>query len=470
MLFLLKQDFEFEEFYREASEYLEDTLELRRMKAECDARFYYKVDEEICSRFEEKEKQYYVLVRDFSRAAFFGKQGLVEREKELYHRVLHEVEQMENPQDNMPILDLVIDAAFFLKDLEKFRKYTAHKNSLEKDSLYQAFERELENRTEEAEVLFCEYFKRHPDVSTFHILNGFYCRHGMKEKSVQLFEDALADMDKLVYHADSFYEGYIFNVMNQWKDINGALGLYVRFYDKFEDMAILREVEEVLKPQAADYGALEERICWNEYILTHAPIEVQPHIYRDMFFLYLTNYKLWEAEHVLDIMQKKHLPIEKECRNFVNILRRPQKQGCYTKYPTGLMQAVERNRQRMGLYPEYYSFSYTLMGSMILIPVQILVLLFMHGRERELENFQKIYLTYSGIISLQKSLYAREDALFRNINRWVRTSEKVILCAPTLVECAKERQTHDRHSPERIQMDVFAREHPEVVELFAEFA
>lgn len=469
VLFLLKRDFEFEEFYQKAGEELPDHIDLRRMKAECDARFYYRAPSED-DGFEEGEQQYFEMVSQYARAGFYKMQGRLQDSQRLYREILGKAEKYAAPGMERKYLDLMMDAAFFSKDLERYRRYWSFRQEgQQEEGIYPAFEKELEGEVEQAQCLFTAYFERHPDISTFQILNGFYIRQNMRDKSAELFEKAM-QLPGLIYHADIFYRDYILCMMQEWKDIDKALELYIRFHDSFEDMEILRELEEILKPHVADYGDMESRVCWNRYLLKHAPMEVKPHIYENMFFLCLTNYQLWEAEHILTEMKGEGLPVQTAWRYCIDIMRRPQRRGCYGRFAAHLPSYWQKDQQSIRCYPQFRFYCFGMQGKEILLPVRILMQLFLAKREKELSHFKKVYLVYAGIISLQKSLYSAEDALFRSIHQWIRGAENVALCAPSLLACSKERLSQKKHSPERIQMDAFAGEHPQVQVLFPEFA
>ena len=72
---------------------------------------------------------------------------------------------------------------------------------------------------------------------------------------------------------------------------------------------------------------------------------------------------------------------------------------------------------------------------------------------------------YAGVIQLQNSLWAGEDAFLRMVLQWLGKAENVRLAAPDfLTICAHApKERNYKYMAEDIQLKLFCKNHPEVI-------
>ena len=72
---------------------------------------------------------------------------------------------------------------------------------------------------------------------------------------------------------------------------------------------------------------------------------------------------------------------------------------------------------------------------------------------------------YAGIINLQSSLWAGESPFIRMVLQWIGKADNVVISAPDFLNACKyaPKQYNKEHKAEKIQMELFSKEHPEVI-------
>lgn len=486
VLFLMHYDYEFEMFWDAAKADIEMEEDILLLKAECDARFMYQVSEELLNKLSKDHRLYIELVQDISLAGFFADRKMLENSKQLYRKIKDTLEvEIEGKtrietyiqSGEMRFLDFCLDSALFTGDLATYQKYMKLSEKYRgKDMLLYAFEQELMQQNEAAENILNQCYEMHPDVSSFQVQNGFYLRHGQREKSLALFEKNLAESKDGLYDRISFFTVYIHQQFQHWQDIGKAIVLYRRFYNEFlADPSRQVELEEMLKPFLADYANADERCEWNRKMLKTSPRIVHKQFYEQMMALYLSNFRLNEAEQILKEavadMGIENFPKENlMMQHWVDVLRRKQKKTFYThERPRFSLAYLKGDIKRVATDALYRTENFGCLGQKVLLPIRILLLMQYHGRQKELEGFERIYLVYAGSIQLQKSLCAVEDPFLRQMLQWMEHAENVTLCAPSFKGMCEAYPENKHFKLEQMQMDVYAAEHKEVIKLFREF-
>lgn len=115
--------------------------------------------------------------------------------------------------------------------------------------------------------------------------------------------------------------------------------------------------------------------------------------------------------------------------------------------------------------PRFIQDCFGACGGEILISIEHLLIVFRRNRKKELESISKIYIMYAGIINLQSSLWAGESPFLRMVLQWIGKADNVVMSAPDFLNACKyaPKQYKKGHSVERIQMELFSKEHPEVI-------
>lgn len=305
-LFMMNRFYEYEELWERAYDYLQKGEHEWLLKAEVDARYLYIINSTAVDQLSETNRLYIKCVRLYYLASYHRRVGDIVGENRLYTRILRLLDEEVDGRkrleiycegDDLRFLAMGIDAAFFTGNVDMFHKYKmlSKKYDSKEDRLRDALELEMMGDWDGAETLLAEEYRDNPDVSTFTILNGCYLRHGEKclsdqgdaiddkiacrklcrDKSHTLYEDVLSGKGAPLFDELSFYQGYILNEINIWRDISHAMRLYSRFYERLKtEPDILYEIEEVLKQIVFDFTDMTERIERNRKMLTISPLEV----------------------------------------------------------------------------------------------------------------------------------------------------------------------------------------------------
>lgn len=64
-------------------------------------------------------------------------------------------------------------------------------------------------------------------------------------------------------------------------------------------------------------------------------------------------------------------------------------------------------------------------GKRMIMSVEMLALMIEGERIDELEQIEKIYISYAGVMNLQSSLWQMEDRLARSTNYWIMQADNV---------------------------------------------
>ena len=77
-------------------------------------------------------------------------------------------------------------------------------------------------------------------------------------------------------------------------------------------------------------------------------------------------------------------------------------------------------------------------------------------------EFERVYVTYAGLIQLQNDLMRKETTLYRKILQVLPNMRNVEIVAPSLEAQNKVVVPGAKNFPERMQFEGFMAEHPEV--------
>ena len=105
----------------------------------------------------------------------------------------------------------------------------------------------------------------------------------------------------------------------------------------------------------------------------------------------------------------------------------------------------------------------------MIMSVEMLALMIEGERIDELEQIEKIYISYAGVMNLQSSLWQMEDRLARSTNYWIMQADNVELFAPSLIGICTWLDEHPEIDINPIELEatqciVFAEERREELE------
>lgn len=470
-LYLLKDYLVFEDFYGKAKAYLQETDELLLLKAEVDAAYEHKVEQTLIDRLGAKHGRYLQYVCAIHRAEFFASCNPWESDR-IYRDIVSQVRTHPEDLQDARIVSILLDSTFFVKDLQSYEnlKKTCPAEQLS-DMMELGFEDELYGRLDEAEKKMRHAFERHGDYGTFHILRGFYIRNHRKKDYDALYVELIGNLPGEMYRRSQFYMEYIVSEMSVWKNPVAALGLYAAYYDRFrEDTVCRKELEEMLKLECADYSNFKDRVAWNRYMLTKAPKYARVEFYFTILKLYVANLQYQKAEAVLEEMRREGVSLYTNFADLIPVCIRKQKKKYYN--PQGGRRRFSSDRETLDGYERalagdlrFRCENFAAKGCEIVLSLPQLLCMFRRKRQGELAHFSKIYIMYAGVIQLQNSLWAGEDAFLRMVLQWLGKAENVRLAAPDfLTICAHApKERNYKYMAEDIQLKLFCKDHPEVI-------
>ena len=231
------------------------------------------------------------------------------------------------------------------------------------------------------------------------------------------------------------------------------------------------EIEEFLKNQVMDFSNYKERVEEKKKTFPYVPNIVKNQVYQDIIRLYLTNYKLDEAKQSLLIMQKEIGESDSIFNNVCDILQCRQSEEKYDKeyipqISVKKMQSILKIANRDEQFRRYCLGK---KGKRMIMSVEMLALMIEGERIDELEQIEKIYISYAGVMNLQSSLWQMEDRLARSTNYWIMQADNVELFAPSLIGICTWLDEHPEIDINPIELEaaqciVFAEERREELE------
>lgn len=466
-LYLMKNYFEFEDFYEKSHEFIPECEDLYLLKAEVDAAYECRVEKSILDHLSVENQQYITYCCAYYRAqmsATFAPQKSIF----VYRAILDRADQEKEPIQDRRIWQILFDCAFFGKDIVHYETYKqSSTNEMICDMEQVGFEDELYGRFGEAEIKYRKTFEEHLDHGSFQILRGFYMRSNMRTEYRALYEQVLDFPPNEMFQQPRFYMDYILQEVEHWKDIWSAMRLYAKFSDKLEtDLVLKKEVEEILKIYGADYGNYEDRIAWNRYIMAKAPKHAKQGIYLSILKLYVANLKYRQADEVVVEMKKEGLQIPERFDQLIKVCMKKQSSRYYTHIRPHFSSAkLEQFYGQLVGNWRFFTPYFAAKDMEIVIPIKVLLYMFYKNRQKELEAFSCIHIMYAGVINLQNSLWAGEDSFLRMVLQWIGDSHQVKLEAPEFQHlCEYAPDAYNRnHMAEDIQLKLFCQEHPEMI-------
>ena len=469
-LFLLKDYYDFEIFYSEAESYINKDYDFMRMKATVDAYYNQMMDNTIVSQLSDNDRLYIEFLCADVRADLFSKFNKHE-EYRIRRSILDWAEAEGHPISNKKIVEIVIDNTLLLKDVVYYKRIKQlYSKEIFSDVEELGFEDELYGDLTSAKEKFVRAWDKHKDYQgTFNIIKGFYIRNRLKDEFDSLYKSVIENPLDTIYTTPKFFMQYIISEGSDWGDSWHAMELYEEYYEIIkEDIVCRKELEEMLKLQVADYCNYEERVDWNRHMLTNASPMAKSEMYMSILKLFVANCQYRKAEEILKEMKNMGIVLLTDFDNLINVCIKKQPRKYYVSYKPyyladkDYLDIIERKLMfnfRFG--QEFFGAK----GGEILISIEKLLIIFRRNRKKELESLSKIYIMYAGIINLQSSLWAGESPFLRMVLQWIGTADNVVMTAPDFLDVCKYAPKHHNkeHSAETIQMELFSKEHPEVV-------
>lgn len=295
----------------------------------------------------------------------------------------------------------------------------------------------------------------------------------MRQKSLDIREEVIAGKGAFLFDECSFYEAYIMEQLQYWKDMESTIRLYVKFFDKFsKNPEIHFELEEILKPLLFDYSDWENRCEWNRKLLRESPKQVHQQFYRNMLNLLIFNYKLDGAQELwkeiikdLEIAYPERIPEYQ----FLQVItgRAPgaligrYKRNYYVEYIPSDIKLMEK-------YEEFASQCFGHKGDKVMLPMRVVLVMFYLKRQQELMDLEKIYISYASSSLLQHDLCLLENPVVRAVLKWLESAENVVLFAPEFKKVCERLNRNPEASIEKVQIELYGQEHSEIRLLFAE--
>lgn len=470
-LFLLRDYYAFEEFYRMAHEYIPEDYALILMKAEVDARYEQSIDPDIEQRLKREDRLYIRFVSEMSRAGYFVAKNPAEGSL-IRNNLLHQFDSLEHPVSDIRLFHIVVDEVVLSGNRVYYEKMMAlYPSEYFSDVRTLGFEDELYGRIDEAEGKFEAAFRAHKDyLGTFQIVRHFYIRNKMKKGYDRLYEKVLLDPPDSMYKTPEFFAEYIMTEATAWNDRWNAFRLYDRYSRKIKsDPVCQRRLEEELKELAADYSDYADRIEWKRYMLRKAPAGVRTDLYLSILKLYVANMKYKEADAVLDEMKREHIAPEGGFDRLIAVCRRRQKKEYYIGAAKHLgsdkqwLEGIDREVNRGWFVLPYFGCK----GYPVLLSIKQIICLYRHNRQRELEGFPEVYITYGGIVNLQNSLWTGENPFLRMILQGLQSLDHIIPIAPDFMNVCRYMAEHTGKilDLEALQLKLFAEQNPEVIRI-----
>ena len=471
ILHILHMDFEFDKYYEWFSGYLVVDHDLKYMKAEHDARYHLKLDDELIADFDEAEQIQIKAECSYSGACNAADRGDMAAAERMSQEVISLLEDREDLFDRTSLVLLLLDAAFNVKNLKLHHKCRLILEERgQSNKIVEARELELEGRLDEADEKYIQVFEEHPDVSTVVIVKSFYIRNGLKDKLFALYERIDAEYPELTEMDAGFYSSWI-QMKIRYRQINDAIALFAKYEAKFENEMDRREVEEMLRPIALDFDDIDNRIDFLKGMLEHCPKNVQIQFVENMLQLYIVNYRLDEAMALLKtyegIWEQQQLSI---WLRRIAMLQNPAIFGVQvfdTRPPVYSCLKCEDKIRHAHHNRHYHTKGLGLTGREIIMPVWVFLMLVYERREPELAKIKCIYISYAALFMLQDGMMRAGDTLIWRVNALFQNVDNIKFFAPTLSGLAGKIGTDVCVNLERAQIYAYAEEHPDL-EIFME--
>lgn len=471
VLFLLKLDYKFQKCYSKVSKYYKDEIELYKMKAEVDARYSYKINYSLIQTFPDKDKIYIKALQQYSLAGLYDRKDEPERASIYRLRCIATIKKYKGHSNEKSLILILLDALFFESNREEFLKYKdIYEKNFGKEEIYTAFEYELSDERDNSERILSNAFKKNPCVENFVILRGLYLRYKDWNKVFILYKEVMDRYKEIIYDVSDFYGSYIYFALIA-KELRLAINLYVKYWRFLDNVDARIEIEEFLKNQVMDFSNYKERVEEKKKTFPYVPKLVKNQVYQDIIRLYLTNYKLDEAKQSLLIMQKEIGESDSIFNNVCDILQCRQSEEKYAKeyipqISVKKMQSILKIANRDEQFRRYCLGK---KGKRMIMSVEMLALMIEGERIDELEQIEKIYISYAGVMNLQSSLWQMEDRLVRSTNYWIMQADNVELFAPSLIGICTWLDEHPEIDINHIELEavqciVFAEERREELE------
>ena len=472
-LYWLKDFVAFYDFYNTYEQYLPQIKEILLLKAEADAEYEHAVDKNLLDHLSSDDRTYIEYCCLLHRAELFSRLNPWEAERLRNEIIVHA--EKDYPIEDRRIFQIVLDTVFFSGNIACYeilksnypREYFA-------DFMTLGFEDEMYGRIDDAGTKFTKAFETHKDYDgTFRIIKGFYVRNHKKKEFEALYDELMGSPPDGLYRQPQFYAEHIMAEINDWHDRWSAFQLYAKYYECIKnDMLQTKELEEVLKLQAADYSDYEARIAWNRYMLTKAPKYARIGIYDSILKLYVANSKYREASDVLDEMRKQNIPVMGNFGDLIQVCLRPQRKRLYCGRPyipyyRSDKDYLDRLLNKANSNMRYRAKGFGAQGLEVILPIEYLLCMFKQNRQSELHAIGKIHIMYAGLINLQNSLWYRENPFLRMVLQWIERAGHVVMAAPDFMEFCKTapNEYNREHRAEDIQMKLYSREHPDYIRL-----
>lgn len=128
-----------------------------------------------------------------------------------------------------------------------------------------------------------------------------------------------------------------------------------------------------------------------------------------------------------------------------------------------ILEGIDREVNRGRFVLPYFGCK----GYPVLLSIKQIICLYRHNRQRELEEFPEVYITYGGIVNLQNSLWTGEDPFLRMILQGLQSLNHIIPIAPDFMNVCRYMAEHTGkiRDLEALQLKLFAEQNPEVIRI-----
>lgn len=331
------------------------------------------------------------------------------------------------------------------------------------DEVMKCFVTELSGDVEKAEIEFLHLFEAHPDMSTLNEYQGYCRRNNRKNLYYNLCRKIIQGDYGYIAETSDVVNNEISAAINNWGDQLTALRVFCENRSVFAGSDTEFETEQMLRFFFMDAGDLNRRLSWSRYMLTICPPVVKEQFYRNIMFLFISNMQYDEAGKIIQEMRDTGMQVPIEWENAHLIMKQQQSSSRYSgetqKYNYGMI-AVFKEELKKAVWFNQTCFGFA--GQQVLLPMTTLILLFAVKRQNELLEFERVYVTYAGLIQLQNDLMRKETTLYRKILQVLPNMRNVEIVAPSLEAQNNAVIPGIENYPERMQFEGFMMEHPEV--------
>lgn len=476
---MLNFDFKFEQNYKIFARYLEHDQNLLMMKAEHDARYNHKIDYKIIKKFSDRDRIFIESYFNYFEANLDYQLGKIERRDYHSGKVIQlltdntKVKNKEINKENRFVL-MKMDAAFNIRNL-KIHAQCRHILEKRGDSnkIYHARELEMMGNMKNAEKMYKEGFKEKPNRPLFMIVKAFYLRNRMYNKLESFYETIISDYPYMV--DDDLYVSYIHFEMISGR-ICKMFNLYLRFQNKIRSPLYRKEISEMMSSIACDYSDPDDRCTFIKNMLQSCPQEGKEQYYNILLKLYSANFRFCDALNVIKDAEKymddEWINGERFDMNYLaNTLAYD---GKIAVTPYELLNTVIAC-SNMEKKAQTESKTYTLrclgcIGKMVILPINVIILMIACGRENELLEIKRVYISYASVIFIQDNILKTHDPILFKVQSVLKSASNVRFFAPKLEDFAIEYGNKINPWIEGIQIDAFAKEHPKIKKVMRKWA